>query len=171
MNQVAKIAGGTVTLDAAQVVGKKLFAKRKVRVYDGFPKSDNYYDIAAGQLIGYVYSWVQKIDGVWWEFQYTDGSSYYCKHDPNAFDWASFEQQFPAGTLPEPSGLKIPVWALGAVSLFSFFQSTQPENKKYKMLWQLGAFGAAGYAAATAIGKVDLNPFDNLLDGTILDNP
>lgn len=156
-----RIAGpDNFTLTADQVVGKYLRARKDYKEYRDYPNSPDFREVPAGQIVGIVDSWVQRGPDVWWQFKYTDGGYYYVKHEKNLFDESYLVSQFPNGELPPQPSIEIPTWATFGAAAFALYQATQPENTKYKILWQLAGFGGLAYGAAQIIGKVDFNPFD-----------
>lgn len=158
---INRIAGPqNFTLTADQVVGKYLKAKKPYREYAGYPNSNDFQDIPAGQIVGLVFSWVMRGTSVWWQFKYTDGGMYYVKHEKGLFDEAYLASQFPDGQLPAQPKMEIPNWLVFAAAGFSWYQSTEPGNAKYKLPYQAGAIAAAAFGISQFIGKVDFNPFD-----------
>jgi len=67
------------TITADKVLNKSLYAKTDINAVTG---AGNFYKtFKAGALIGNVYSWINKPDGLYWAF---DGPTpYYVKHDAN----------------------------------------------------------------------------------------
>lgn len=153
-----------ITLTADQVIGKRLYAKRKYKTRS-YPNSPDFQEYDPG-FVGVVYSWVQNGLDVWWAFEYTNGEIYYVKHEPGLFSQENLISQFTPeeqAAIAEQSKIDLPNWLTFGAAAFGFYQSFQPENAKYKALYLLGAFGAAAYGATKVISKVDFNPFDDLL--------
>lgn len=163
-----------VTLTADQVVGKKLYAKRRVSAYSLANKNSTLYTTYdPGQLIGTVYSWVVRGGKVWWVFEvnYQAGSVYqklaYVEHNKKDFMQESLLNQFSEAeqrAIAEQSKIDLPNWLTFGGAGFAFYQSTQTNNGTHKLLWRLGGALAAAYGATKVIEKVDFNPFDDLLN-------
>jgi hypothetical protein len=70
------------TITADKVIGKSLYAKSVVNVYN-VPGGAVVRTIATGGLIGQVYSWVTYNGEVYWQFYNAYRVPYYVKHDSN----------------------------------------------------------------------------------------
>lgn len=69
-------------ITADKVVGKSLYAKSVVNVYN-VPGGAVVRTISTGGLIGQVYSWITNNGDVYWQFYNAYGVPYYVKHDSN----------------------------------------------------------------------------------------
>jgi hypothetical protein len=86
---------GNEIVDADQVIGKTLFAKKNVPI-KRYPSeaSPVVYTAKPGEVVGIVYSWV-KGDGasIWWQFQDQNGKFYYAEQVVGRFSLDALQQQ------------------------------------------------------------------------------
>lgn len=89
---------GSGLYSADQVVDKDLFALKKVTIYS-LPTTQSTITrtVNAGDGVGTVYSYVQKTDGLWWQF-YSQNPNYpdqmdYARHETGLFDMNKLVQQ------------------------------------------------------------------------------
>lgn len=85
------------TFNAADIVGKTLIAqeavKAKLRPIDTEP---NAYNIAAGQPVGTVYSWISpspQNKRLYWMFKDANGKSYFVEHNEGRFSISNLKAQ------------------------------------------------------------------------------
>jgi hypothetical protein len=87
--------------DVSQLVGKTLFARSDVPVYDGVPDAYGWPvqtgTIRAGAPVGVVYSWVdadptENRPTLWWMFQ-NAGGYYYAPHARGYYDLEKLRDQ------------------------------------------------------------------------------
>jgi hypothetical protein len=80
--------------DPDQIIDKSLYAKRPVIAYTlpqtSAPVHESYN---TGNLIGVVYSYVQKGKDIFWMFEQKDGQPYYVKHSAGAFSISALKDQ------------------------------------------------------------------------------
>ena len=69
-----------------KLIGLNLKAAKKLNAYN-FADAPHkiVFSIPAGGNAGKVYSWLERPDGIWLQFQRSGGSYYYVKADPGAF--------------------------------------------------------------------------------------
>ena len=114
-------------MTANDVIGKYLIAERDVPLFS-FPGGSQIGMVNKGLVVGPVYSWIQKNNKLYWQFDYTipgnAPGSYYAEHRPEY--WKLSTTSAGAGTaitIPNTASL-IPKWALpvavGALALFLF---------------------------------------------------
>jgi hypothetical protein len=81
--------------NAEEIIGKTLFAK-------GFPVNLRQYasteapiisKTQPGEIVGQVYSYLNKPDGVWWQIQRPTGGAVWARHNPAAFDLKALKEQ------------------------------------------------------------------------------
>lgn len=76
------------TITADKVLNKSLYAKTDINAVTG---AGNFYKtFKAGALIGNVYSWISKPDGLYWMFN--GPTPYYVKHDANKLSLLALPQ-------------------------------------------------------------------------------
>lgn len=86
------------TFNAAQIIGKTLFAKTKIGVYrDASDSAEPYGYVSQGQPVGVVYSWLDPNpgwgrSGLWWVFKDIN-AWYYVPHKENIFDVSELKKQ------------------------------------------------------------------------------
>jgi hypothetical protein len=82
--------------NANDIIGKSLIAKRRVNVYS-IAKTDHRYRLAfvkPGNSVGIVKSFIQRPDGIWWEFDRPlNAGTYYVKQQAGAFDISNLQKQ------------------------------------------------------------------------------
>lgn len=77
---------------ADQIIDKSLFAKQTVPLlYDTSGQPFGY--ISAPDLVGKVYGWVNRPDGLYWQFYPIQGRYYYAKHKEGLFDIKALQEQ------------------------------------------------------------------------------
>lgn len=153
------------------MVGKNLYAARYLKAYS-LPNTNSvlWSGYQPGQLIGKIYSWVVRTDGVWWMFEanYSAGSInvkyYYVKHNANDFQdvLPQFTPQEQAA-IRNQSKIDLPNFLTFGGAAFAWYQSTQPEGQEYKALYRLGSILLVAYGVTKVVSKIDFNPFDDLL--------
>ena len=74
-------------ITADKIIGKNLFAKRKLDKLNGSLQPVGTF--LPGQLVGNVYSWISRNGKIYWMFNTLSGSFYYVLHDPNAFQFTA----------------------------------------------------------------------------------
>ena len=113
-------------MTANDVIGKYLIAERDVPLFS-FPGGSQIGMVNKGLVVGPVYSWIEKNNKLYWQFDYTipgnAPGSYYAEHRPEFWKLSTTGSGGGAINLPATSSL-IPKWALpvalGALALFLF---------------------------------------------------
>lgn len=76
--------------NAAQIVGKTLFAKRQIGLKRSpFDSAPIIYNVSAGQPVGVVYSYLLPKEGrsnLYWVYKDSNGKEYYSEHLPGIYD-------------------------------------------------------------------------------------
>lgn len=84
------------TYNPRDIIGKSLIAKRTVPVYS-IANANNRFRIGfvkSGNSLGVVRSFIQKPDGIYWEFDQPLGAgTYYAKHQTGDFNVSSLRTQ------------------------------------------------------------------------------
>lgn len=91
------------TYNANEIVGKTLFAKKKIDVYNSSaPDGKIIYSVNSGDTLGPVYSWVMKNGALWWQLEWqleANNFGAFVKHEIGAFDVKALEDQGAQTTL------------------------------------------------------------------------
>jgi hypothetical protein len=114
-------------MTADDIINKFLIAKQDRPIF-AFPGGSQIGVVKKGLVVGPVYSWIEKNNKLYWQFDYTipgnAPGSYYAEHRPEY--WKLSTTSAGAGTaitIPNTASL-IPKWALpvslGALALFLF---------------------------------------------------
>lgn len=87
------------TYNANEIVGKTLFAKKKINVFDS-SKADGkiIYSVNPGESLGVVYSWGMNNGALWWQLEANNFGAF-VKHEIGAFDVKALEDQGAQTTL------------------------------------------------------------------------
>ena len=87
------------TYNPEDFIGKTIFAQTKINAYKAADKkSDILYTFQPGATVGVIYSFLQKPDGLWWQFRYrpnpnVNAISYFVKNELNQFNKKNLEEQ------------------------------------------------------------------------------
>lgn len=96
MRATIHISGPSENIFSAdQIVGKSLFAKKKV-VLKRLPSDDaaTIYTVPSGTAVGVVYSWVGGGSSpLWWQFLDENKKAYYAKHETGTFSIEALKEQ------------------------------------------------------------------------------
>ena len=82
---------------ANDIVDKTLYAKKKVNAKK-YPTDDApvLFTIQPGEIVGVVYSYLMPVTGrskLHWQFQQSDGTSFYTEHDTGRYDLEKLREQ------------------------------------------------------------------------------
>jgi hypothetical protein len=74
------------SLNVGKLIGLNLTAKKRLTAYNfpNEPKKVLFYVLAGGKT-GSVYSYLEKPDGIYLQFNRSGGSYYYIKYEPDSF--------------------------------------------------------------------------------------
>lgn len=112
-----------------KLIGLNLKAAKKLNAYNFADAPHSIlFSIPAGGNAGKVYSWIERPDGIWLQFQRSGGSFYYIKADAGAFTATDqilqaykLEKAEQENILKEEKGAvpyyieKYGIWVIGAV--------------------------------------------------------
>ena len=113
-------------MTANDVINKFLIAQQDRPIF-AFPGGSQIGVVKKGLVVGPVYSWIEKNNKLYWQFDYTipgnAPGSYYAEHRPEFWKLSTTGSGGGAINLPGTTSL-IPKWALpvalGALALFLF---------------------------------------------------
>lgn len=87
------------TYNANEIIGKTLFAKKKINVLDNHADNSKIlYSVNTGNSLGPVYSWIMTNGALWWQLEANNNSAF-VKHEIGAFDVKALEDQGAQTTL------------------------------------------------------------------------
>jgi len=87
------------TYNPEDFIGKTIFAEKSINAHRAADKeSDVLYRFQPGSTVGVIYSFLQKPDGLWWQFRYrpnpnVNAISYFVKNELNQFNKKDLESQ------------------------------------------------------------------------------
>jgi hypothetical protein len=92
MPRVVTNINGTGTYNANDVVGKTLFAKTSVDVFNspGLTWTEKLYTVQPGNVVGVVYSWVNRDGTIWWQLE---PGNKFVEHKRGRFDLNALKEQ------------------------------------------------------------------------------
>ncbi|MEB3213979.1 MAG: hypothetical protein VKL39_21705 [Leptolyngbyaceae bacterium] len=84
-----------------EIIGKTLFpASQPVKLYrTPDVKSPVIFTVNPGTGLGIVFSYVQRPDGIYWQFTDGNGRPYFAKHEPGRFSLTALRQQGAQSTI------------------------------------------------------------------------
>jgi len=82
-------------VDSKQIIGRTLVAAKTVYMYSYPESKPDYflYKITPGQIVGEVYSYIQRNGLTWWVFDLPNGKNGYVLHTKDSFSFEVLKQQ------------------------------------------------------------------------------
>jgi hypothetical protein len=82
------------TYTASDIIGATLIARKQVPLKRyASETSPTVYIVQPGKVVGIVYSFVMKPEGLWWMFYDSNKVSYFAFHQPGLFDVGQLTEQ------------------------------------------------------------------------------